>query len=470
MNESASLLPSINETEEASPASSTPCFSCGCLAQYAYSTIVSTALGVACFLIWMQLLAVQYQLRKEEEEIQQLENEIQHQAPEIEHISERVEQEHQATLYHLAGTFVLIGGLITMFHMRQHIENMHVPSVQRKVLAILAMSPIYSTTSFLSLVFPSISEYLSILKDCYEAYVIYQFLSFLIAVLGKGDRSVVVELLSKHADHLKAPLACLNCLYYPDPDESDEAMANAVILECQVFTLQFVFLRPILSITLFVLEMMRDSDEPMPTWDLKSPKLYITLVQNISVFCAFRGLLKFYHAVHEFIEWIQPLPKFLCIKGIVFLTFWQSMLLNVFANAGSSEGGEQDPDEWADEIQNLLICLEMLGFSIAHFFVFPTEEWEEGFIRRRLDMSVGDSIAFGDFISDVKLVVNSSRSARANRSDRKDYGSTVGSTSTIPSEDIESDVVEGLGDNDVEDDGDGAGGFVEGMDVLKHNR
>lgn len=142
------------------------------------------------------------------------------------------------------------------------------------------------------------------------------------------------------------------------------------------------------------------------------------------------------------------------------------MLLQIFASAGS-EGGDQDPDEWADEIQNLLICLEMLGFSIAHFFVFPTEEWEEGFIRRRLDMGVGDSIAFGDFISDVKMVVNSSRSARAHRSDRKDYGSTIGSTSTIPSEDIESDA-EGLGDND--DDNDRyseSADLVEGMDVVK---
>lgn len=139
------------------------------------------------------------------------------------------------------------------------------------------------------------------------------------------------------------------------------------------------------------------------------------------------------------------------------------MLLQIFASAGS-EGGDQDPDEWADEIQNLLICLEMLGFSIAHFFVFPTEEWEEGFIRRRLNMGVGDSIAFGDFISDVKMVVNSSRSARAHR---KDYGSTVGSTSTIPSEGIESDV-EGLGDNDDDNDRSSeSADLVEGMDVVK---
>lgn len=141
------------------------------------------------------------------------------------------------------------------------------------------------------------------------------------------------------------------------------------------------------------------------------------------------------------------------------------MLLQIFASAGS-EGGDQDPDEWADEIQNLLICLEMLGFSIAHYFVFPTEEWEECFIRRRLDMSVGDGIAFGDFISDVKMVVNSSRSARAQRSDRKDYGSTVGSTSTIPSEDIESDV-EGLGDVAADNYDNESADLVEGMDVVK---
>ena len=139
------------------------------------------------------------------------------------------------------------------------------------------------------------------------------------------------------------------------------------------------------------------------------------------------------------------------------------MLLQIFASAGN-EGGDQDSDEGADEIQNLLICLEMLGFSIAHYFVFPTEEWETGFIRRRLDMSVGDQFAFGDFVSDVKMVVNSTRSARAHRSDRKDYGSTVGSTSTIPSEDIESDV-EGSTDHNADDDGESA--LLEGMDAIK---
>lgn len=80
-----------------------------------------------------------------------------------------------------------------MWHVTSHLRNFHNPVVQRKILAILWMAPIYSTSSWFSLVFVSCEAYLSILKDCYEAYVVYVFLSFLISVLGNGDREAVVD-------------------------------------------------------------------------------------------------------------------------------------------------------------------------------------------------------------------------------------------------------------------------------------
>lgn len=98
------------------------------------------------------------------------------------------EIENNFMLYQLAGTFTLIGGLITMWHVTSHLRNFHNPVVQRKVLAILWMAPIYSTTSWFSLVFTNAEAYLSIVKDCYESYVVYVFLSFLISVMGGGDR------------------------------------------------------------------------------------------------------------------------------------------------------------------------------------------------------------------------------------------------------------------------------------------
>ncbi|KAL7538605.1 hypothetical protein ACHAXR_008686 [Thalassiosira sp. AJA248-18] len=99
-------------------------------------------------------------------------------------------------------------------------------------MAILWMSPIYAVTSFMSLVLPSGEPAFDIIKDFYESYVIYQFLSFLIAVLGRGDREEVVRRLARHSDSLNAPYKWLNCLFHPHPEESDEAMANAVLLRC----------------------------------------------------------------------------------------------------------------------------------------------------------------------------------------------------------------------------------------------
>ena len=62
--------------------------------------------------------------------------------------------------------------------MTSHLRKMQEPVVQRKILAILWMSPIYAITSWFSLVFHSAEGYLAIIRDSYEAYVIYQVSPF----------------------------------------------------------------------------------------------------------------------------------------------------------------------------------------------------------------------------------------------------------------------------------------------------
>ena len=246
--------------------------------------------------------------------------------------------ENSFMVYQLAGTFTLLGCLISMWHMTSHLRSFRQPFVQRKILAILWMCPIYSVTSWLSLVIPSIEGYLAILKDLYEAYVIYTFLSFCIAVLGKGDRDAVVDLLAGHADHLSPPIRCFGwCrkeLRYMRGEEgnSDEnrRLADDVLLQCQIFAMQFVFLRPLLTAILFTLKKM-DYHGPMfgpgspfdndyvdgeaelevggGMVDYKSPQFYLVILENVSVFMAFSGLLKFYHAVQEDLSWCRVSKK-----------------------------------------------------------------------------------------------------------------------------------------------------------------
>lgn len=216
-------------------------------------------------------------------------------------------------VYQLAGTFTLLSCLISMWHMTAHLRRFNQPIVQRKILAILWMCPIYAVTSWFSLVFHPAEGYLAVIKDFYEAYIIYQFLSFCIAVLGRGDRNTVVGLLVKHADHLSPPLR-LDGLCNPNPYETDHQLANAVLLQCQGFAMQFVFLRPLTTIALFVLQKMQYYGPTGNPYDYRSPQFYITGLQNLSVFVAFTGLLKFYHAVDKDLAWCRPFAKFLCIK------------------------------------------------------------------------------------------------------------------------------------------------------------
>ncbi len=79
--------------------------------------------------------------------------------------------ENSFMIYQIAGTFTLVACLISMWHMTGHVRRFKQPFVQRKVLAILWMSPIYSITSWLSLIFPNYEGYLAIIKDFYEVSI-----------------------------------------------------------------------------------------------------------------------------------------------------------------------------------------------------------------------------------------------------------------------------------------------------------
>ena len=202
-------------------------------------------------------------------------------------------------VYQLAGTFTLLACLISMWHMTAHLRTFERPHVQRKILAILWMSPIYGITSWLSLVFPQFEGYLAIIKDFYEAYVIYQFLGFLISVLGRGNRDIVVDKLASHASHLDPPMRLFGWCREQKVYKSSRSLADSVLLQCQVFAMQFVFLKPITAISLFACDKLGYYGGGTSSSDYRSPQFWIILVQNASVFMAFSGLLKFYHAVQS---------------------------------------------------------------------------------------------------------------------------------------------------------------------------
>ena len=105
------------------------------------------------------------------------------------------------------------------------------------------------------------------------------------------------------------------------------------------------------------------------------------------------------------------------------MTFWQKMTLSIIVHVAYIDNfsSNEEATDFVARSQNFLICLEMLFAAVAHCFVFPPEEWAEGYrereeMRRKrqseFETHFGDSVALGDFIRDVKSVMASKRRRR----------------------------------------------------------
>lgn len=313
---------------------------------------------------------------------------------------------------------------------------MEKPDVQRRIMAVLWMVPVYGITSWLSMMSPSAEPYLATLRDCFEAYVVYTFIALLIAILSdEMTLSELVRKLAHHVDEEKLSIEkyqlylngaltdeenqAMNStkivkptqhLLPPFPccykNESSVSIAAAWLYQCQLMAMQFVIMKPLLTVTPLILKISGVFDlSSIPPWENNainwiSPKLYILLIENISVALAFYGLLSFYHGTEKDLEWCDPWPKFLCIKGVVFATFWQNICIQTMSTFGLVD------ERAAMQIQNLLICIEMLIASIAHFYIFPYHEWTRGYQKaKKRNIILRDTMAFGDFLKDMKLMV-----------------------------------------------------------------
>lgn len=344
----------------------------------------------------------------------------------VKQVNDNVSSQNSLMAYQFAGTFAILGSLISVWHISNHLRSLNEPTVQRKIVAILWMIPIFSMTSWLGLVMVSVESYLGLIKDFYEAYCIYTFLSFLIAVLGRGDRDSVIDLLATHANHLKPPI---QFAFWKKRRtfESPRHKAEAVLVQCQLFAMQFVLVRPLTSVALLIADAFVVS-----RWDLRYPQFYIMMIVNFSVFFAFTGLVKFYHAIRDELAWCHPFSKFLCIKGVVFMTFWQGIVISIIAQAVSKkrEMDNYDDEPWdgteySKEAQSFLICLEMFFFAIIHCFVFPAEEWEADYKEKeviREKAKFGDNLALRDFFKDVKLVMKKNKRQRKKASRMRALG------------------------------------------------
>ena len=108
----------------------------------------------------------------------------------------------------------------------------------------------------------------------------------------------------------------------------------------------------------------------------------------------------------------SPMPKFLCVKGILFFSFWQATGVSLLVSVGVIRrlGPYTDKEHISLGLTDTLICLEMPFFAIAHFVAFSQRDYVDKKLayvgRMPMRHAFRDSFGFKDVLEDAIATLN----------------------------------------------------------------
>uniref|UniRef100_A0A0E0DH64 Protein LAZ1 n=1 Tax=Oryza meridionalis TaxID=40149 RepID=A0A0E0DH64_9ORYZ len=292
----------------------------------------------------------------------------------------------------VAGFFVLLSLSLSIYLIFEHLSAYNNPEEQKFVLGVILMVPCYAIESYVSLINPNTSVYCGILRDGYEAFAMYCFGRYITACLGGEDKTIAFlkregssgsrQPLLDHASekgiiHHHFPV---NFILKP----WRLGMRFYLIIKFGIF--QYVIIKTVtasLSLFLEAFGVYCDGEYP-----------YFAAVLNFSQYWALYCLVEWYTATKDELAHIKPLAKFLSFKSIVFLTWWQGVVIAIMYSLGLLRSPLAQSLELKSSIQDFIICIEMGIASIVHLYVFPAKPYE-----LQANQSPGNVSVLGDYVS-----------------------------------------------------------------------
>ncbi|KKY23161.1 hypothetical protein UCDDS831_g03286 [Diplodia seriata] len=271
-----------------------------------------------------------------------------------------------------------------------------VASLLTVVSVWLQTVPIFSAASWASLISLKAAFWIDPFRDVYEAFTIYTFFQLLLNFIG-GERALIILM------HGRAPVPHLWPLNYvlPKIDISDPHTFLAI----KRGILQYTWVKPMLAIATIVMKATGTYQEGYI--GVTSGYFWSSLIYNVSITVCLYALAVFWVCMSHDLKPFRPMPKFLCIKGIIFASYWQGFCLSILVWLGAipDDVPGYTPDNLAASIQDALICFEMPVFAIAHWYAFSWHDYADRTIsaaRMPVKYALRDAFGSVDLIQDTK--------------------------------------------------------------------
>ena len=170
--------------------------------------------------------------------------------------------------------------------------------------------------------------------------------------------------------------------------------------------LQYAWLKPLLGIAAIAMKATGTYKEGYV--GVTSGYFWSGIIYNISITLSLYSLGLFWVCMSQDLQPFRPMPKFLCIKLIIFASYWQGFFLSILVWLGAIPDDVKGytPDNIAAAIQAALICFEMPAFAVGHWYAFSWHDYADITISAaRMPMWYAFRDAFGprDLIEDTKM-------------------------------------------------------------------
>ncbi|KAJ2704733.1 hypothetical protein FB645_003014 [Coemansia sp. IMI 203386] len=294
----------------------------------------------------------------------------------------------------IAGVFALVATVISMVHICNHLRHYTEPRQQRHIVRIILIIPIYSVISFLSYRFYREAPYYTAVRDCYEAFSIAAFYMLLLQYIGDSTAGQKQAMLSKRGLKWTFPFNCF--------EMNPAGRRTFVLLKWGI--LQYVVISPIDTIVTIVAHangvFCPDSMRP------KYAHFWVAVIDFVSITVAMYALVSLYRVIKEDVKEQKPFLKFVAIKAIVFVTFWEGFVISWLGsnNIQVIKGTKYwSKDNVVEGLTALVICIEMVVFAALFIKAFPYQHYKrpDGTRRTPMRRAFVDSLNFADFFLEI---------------------------------------------------------------------